>query len=245
MKGVCKRSIPWRQLLTWSAVSVLGCVGLLAIAAFTPRKWSFLVDDTCEITVYLSNDPLHTNIFVPVETPVFNWRNYLNLDEIARQPSHDYRYLQFGWGERIFYTETNSWGTAKVFSAARALFYWRNDAAIFVKGHANLSASAPDDFKCLRLNQADYLALSHFLVNTFILDHQGQKQRIADGADRQSGFYQAKGRYSILNTCNTWTANGLRAANVNTPLWSGLAQPVIFHARNACECKVLHDGSTE
>lgn len=230
--------ISWKKGLTYVAMSGLGLAGLLTISALTPRKWVFPANYACEVTIYLSNDPLHTNIFVPVETSVFNWRTQLNLDAVAPRPGRDYRYLQFGWGEHIFYTSSNLAGAEKVFRAARALFYWRNDSAIFVKGHANLGVFT-DDFKCLQLSREDYLALSEFLQNTFALNAQGQEQRIADGADHQSGFYEARGRYSILNTCNTWTANGLRAANVNTPLWSGLAQPVMFHARNACQCRVL------
>jgi hypothetical protein len=93
-----------------------------------------------------------------------------------------------------------------------------------------------EQLKCLRLGRTDYLSLMGFINNTFQLSPDGSKQRIGSGQDRESSFFAANGSYSILNTCNSWTADGLRAANVNTPLWGGLATPVMQQLRNGCEC---------
>jgi uncharacterized protein (TIGR02117 family) len=227
-----------RRAMVYIAVGSAGLVTVLAIAAFTPRKWSFPADYACEITVYISSDGFHTNFFVPVETSVFNWRQYLNLDQIAHRPSQDYRYLQFGWGDRIFYIETPSWDQVHPTNALRALFYWHNRSALFIKGHPKLPPLPNEQMKCVKLSQADYLALVQLIQDTFARDNQAQPQRLASGQDQESGFFAAQGYYSVLNTCNSWTANGLRAANVNTPLWAGLAQPVMQQLRNGCVCEV-------
>lgn len=233
------------KAIAYPTIALVGLGALLAIAALTPRKWSFVAEQNCEFTIYLASDGFHTNFFVPVQTPAFNWGNRLNLAEIANQSKLNYRYLQFGWGDRIFYVETPSWDQVKFSNALRALFYWRNQSALFVKGHSTLPHLPNEEIKCLRLNKRDYLALMNFIDNSFQTDHQGQKQRIASGQDQQSSFYAATGYYSVLNTCNSWTANGLRAANVNTPLWAGLAQPVMFHLRNGCECEEGKRGNGE
>ena len=211
-------------------------VTLLVIAALTPRKWGFPADYACQFTIYVSSDGFHTNFFIPVETPIFNWRTRLNLDQIANRPSQAYRYLQFGWGDRIFYIETPSWEQVRASNALRALFYWQNQSALFIKGHATLPTLPNDQLQCLKLSQSDYLALMQFIQATFAGGDRTPPQRLASGQDQASGFFAADGYYSILNTCNSWTANGLRAANVNTPLWAGLAQPVMWHLRNGCEC---------
>ena len=207
-------------------------IALLAIAALTPRRWSFPENPSCDLT----SDGFHTNFIVPVETPVFNWRQHLDLDKIANIPSQNYRFLQFGWGDRVFYVETPSWDQVSPLNAARALFYWNNASAMFVKGHETVPRFPTDEVKCLRLSNNDYLALMDYIDGSFQMSDRGEKQRIASGQDQQSGFYAANRRYSVFNTCNTWTANGLRVANVNTPLWGGLAKPIMFHLRNGCEC---------
>jgi uncharacterized protein (TIGR02117 family) len=223
------------------AIAVVGLVlagggSILAIAAVTPRKWSFPANYPCQYKVYVSSDGFHTNFFVPVETPVFNWRTQFDLDQVALRPSRDYRYLQFGWGDRIFYIETPSWDQVRPSNALRALFYWQNESALFLKGYPALPQSPNEQMQCVKLSADDYLALMRFMQNTFELGDRGQPQRLASGQDQASGFFAANGHYSILNTCNTWTANGLRAANVNTPVWSGLARPVMQQLRNGCAC---------
>lgn len=220
-----------------AGLTIAGGVTLLAIAAVTPRKWSFPENYPCQIKVYIASDGFHTNFFVPVETPEFNWRTQFDLDQIANQPSQAYRYLQFGWGDRIFYIETPSWNQVSLSNALRALFYWQNQAAIFVKGHPALPQLQDEQMQCVKLSPADYLALMQFIRNTFEAGDRGQPQRLASGQDQSSGFFAATGNYSILNTCNTWTANGLRTANVNTPLWAGLATPIMWQLRNGCQCE--------
>ncbi|NJP09016.1 MAG: TIGR02117 family protein [Leptolyngbyaceae cyanobacterium RU_5_1] len=225
----------------YPVLGLVAGVALLAIAALTPRKWSFSQTEPCEFTVYVSGDEFHTNFFVPVETSVYDWGDHLNLDGIAGSSSKDYRYLQFGWGDRIFYMETPSWDQVSPTNALRSLFFWQNASAMFVKGHSSVPHFPNETLKCIRLSKTDYLALMNFIDTSFQADKQGHKQRIGSGQDQQSGFYAAHGYYSAIKTCNSWTADGLRAANINTPLWAGLAAPIMYHLRNGCECDVLRD----
>jgi uncharacterized protein (TIGR02117 family) len=178
---------------------------------------------------------MHVNVFVPVQTAAFDWNQHLNLARIANAPATDYRYLQFGWGDRKFYTETPSWDQVSPTNALRALFFWHNPSALFVKGHTSVPLSA-DVTSCVRLDDTNYRKLMVFLDASFQLDAQGHKQRISNGQDGRSGFYAANGYYSILRTCNSWSADALRAANVNTPVWAGLASPIMLHLRNGCSC---------
>ncbi len=224
-------------MLGYGAATIAGMVALFAIAVFTPRKWAFPQPYACEFPVYLSSDGFHTNFFIPVETTVFNWRTVFNLDVIANRPSPSYQYLQFGWGDRIFYTETPSWDQVKPSNALRALFYWNNDTALFIKGHNTLPHFPNEEMKCVKLDRTDYLALMQFLENT-LQGNKANPHRIASGQDQDSGFFSANGKYSILTTCNDWTAQGLRVANVNTPLWGGLARPIMMQLRNGCDCQI-------
>lgn len=233
-------SLRWlRRLKRWLGYLGLACLGLivvLAMAAITPRQWQIPPSPDCRFTIYVTSDGMHTNFFVPVRTTIYDWSQQLDLEAIGSDPAADYRYLQFGWGDRIFYMGTPSWQEVQLTNALRALFYWRNTSAMFVKGHTAAPQPGNETVTCLHLSQTDYLALMRFLQATFQTDAQGQVERLGSGQDGQSSFYAATGFYSIFNTCNSWTADGLRAAHVNTPVWGGLAAPIMWHLRNGCEC---------
>jgi hypothetical protein len=42
-------------------------------------------------------------------------------------------------------------------------------------------------------------------------------------------FFQANGHYSLLQTCNTWTGAGLRAAGVKVSRWTPLPNLVTWY----------------
>ena len=71
------------------------------------------------------------------------------------------------------------------------------------------------------LTDAQLLALVTFLKQSFAYDAQGKLRQLKPGLYGDSQFYEAFGRYSVLNTCNTWTAKGLKSAGVD--LSPGLA----------------------
>jgi uncharacterized protein (TIGR02117 family) len=58
-------------------------------------------------------------------------------------------------------------------------------------------------------------SLSTFVVNSFARDHQGRIVRLKRGIYGNSQFYEGEGRFSLLNTCNNWTAKGLQSAGMN------------------------------
>jgi uncharacterized protein (TIGR02117 family) len=177
---------------------------------------------------------MHTNFFVPVHNDAFDWGQHLNLATLGKSKPADYRYLQFGWGDRTFYVETPSWDKISISSALRSLLR-PNPAALFVKGHTAVPHYPNETLKCISLDQAQYLKLMHFLEASFQTNSQGQ-ELISRGHDGDSSFYIATGRYSALKTCNSWTAEGLRSADVNTPLWGGLAPAVMHQLKDSCKC---------
>lgn len=224
----------WRRVGLYGLYSIVGTIALLTIAAFTPRQWLTSPQTDCKFRVYVSGDTMHTNFFVPVRNEAFDWSQHLDLATLGKSTSADYRYLQFGWGDRIFYVETPSWDKISLSSALRSLLL-QNPAALFVKGHTAVPQYPGETLKCVSLNQPNYLKLMHFLEDSFQTSSQGQ-ERIGNGQDGDSSFYAATGRYSLLKTCNSWTADGLRAADVNTPLWGALAPAVMHQVKDGCGC---------
>jgi uncharacterized protein (TIGR02117 family) len=204
--------------------------GLLITAAFIPRKLSNHLKDDCNVQICVSNTGIHSNIIVPTINKAYDWSNYLPLADVGMDTAKDYKYLSFGWGDRAFYMSTPSLAELQLSTTFNALFL-PTSSTMYVKGYQSIPNNL--EVKCIKINQDDYLQLVKHIQGTFEVDTQGKIIRIGNGHTDNAGFYAAIGNYSILRNCNSWTAEGLRKADVNTPLWDGLSAAIMWHLRSA------------
>lgn len=214
-------------------VSIFCLTTLLAIGYLTPRKWGNYSQTDCAIPIYISNQGIHSDIIVPVKNEYFNWNQYLRLSEIGREANSEYKYLSFGWGDRAFMLETPTSATIKPVTAFNALFL-PTPSTVQVQGYRVFPQNK--ETKCVKISGHNYLNIVNFIKNSFQLDAGGNKIKISYGYHNSDSFYEANGSYSILRSCNDWTAEALRKADVNTPLWSTLSSAVMFHLNSGCEC---------
>ncbi|WP_026732652.1 TIGR02117 family protein [Fischerella sp. PCC 9605] len=211
---------------------VLFGFALLAISAFVPRKWMSYSKDNCELKICISNTGIHSNIIVPTKNNVFDWHNYIYINEVGIDTTQDYNYLSFGWGDRDFYMSTPSLADLKLSTTLKALFL-PTPSVMHVKGYQRILDNL--EVKCVRVNKDDYLQLMEYIQTSFKVDAKGKKIRLGNGHTSNAGFYGAVGSYSILKNCNSWTAVGLRKADVNTPLWDGLSSAIMLHLKDSCD----------
>jgi len=197
-----------------------------------PAKWGNYSTHHCEIKICVSNTGIHSNIIVPTENRVFDWHKYLSIDAIGIDNAKNYNYLSFGWGDRDFYMSTFSWENLKIYTTFKALFL-PTPSVMYVKGYQIIPNYL--EVKCIKINQNNYLQLTNFIESTFQVDANGRKIRLGNGNTDNAGFYSAIGSYSILRNCNSWTAEGLRKADVNTPFWSGLSSAIMLHLKSNCK----------
>jgi uncharacterized protein (TIGR02117 family) len=216
--------------------AILGATVTLTLGYFTPRQASQVSPKPCAITIYVGGNNFHTNLIVPVRTSEFDWRNHLNLRQLGHQPSNDYHFLSFGWGDRVFYLNTPRLQDVKVLTTLQALLL-PTDTVVHVQGHSTLPQSSRGyQVKSLRVSRQAYLNLSRFLLSSLARNSEGEPILIQESHRYNGSFYAAKGYYSVFQTCNDWTALGLRTAKeVNTPVWSGLAGAVFRHLRAGCK----------
>jgi uncharacterized protein (TIGR02117 family) len=207
-------------------------LALLAIAVLIPRKWSDYSQQRCNLNICVSNTGIHSNIIVPIKNNVFNWSENILIDGIGIDAINNYNYLSFGWGDRDFYMSTPSLTDINLSTTLKALFL-PTSSVMDVKGYQSIPNYL--EVKCIKVSQTDYLRLMEFIQATFQVDAKGRKIRLGDGHTTNAGFYAANGSYSVLRTCNSWTGEGLRKANVNTPLWDGLSFAIMWHLRSSCD----------
>ncbi|AFY54706.1 Protein of unknown function (DUF2459) [Rivularia sp. PCC 7116] len=213
---------------------ILIIISLFLIGAFIPRKWGNYSKQACDYQICVANTGIHSNILIPTKNNAYNWHNYLSIDKIGVDAVNDYKYLSFGWGDKDFYMTISSISDFNFHTIFKAVFL-PTSSVMYVKGYQSLPQNI--EVKCIYTDKANYLQLTKFIEASFKLDRNDRKIRIGDGYTSAAGFYAAKDKYSILRTCNTWTGDGLRKAEINTPLWDSLSFAIMFHLRSGCEQK--------
>ena len=217
------KSRPWA---TGMGLTIVAYSLSLTLGAQLPRRPSTQVA-SCSVrpySVYLVGDIQHVDFLLPVNNGVYDWRQFLDLETMGRDAGGDYRYLKFGWGDRDFYMNTPSLDKIQIPRLLRTLFMPGNPTALHVNGTQALPNKSDHGMTCVGLTKSEYVELVNYLQRSF---RNGKPDRIQDGFAESAGFYEGTGTYSIAHTCNNWVADGLDRVNVTTPLWSGLALPVM------------------
>lgn len=155
------------------------------------------------VTTYVIAASWHTEIGLAVHS----------IQDSLRAVTLDFpgaRYLSFGWGERNFYMAR----APTVGDAVSALFAGPAVLLVTPLYHPPRDSRASAQVFELDLSTAGLDRLSSYLWAAFEKSADGTLRRLASGPEPGSVFYAATGTYSSSYTCNTWTAEGLRAGGV-------------------------------
>lgn len=200
-------------------------VFLPVMGLLIPRKWYDKPQASCEYKVCVAKFGYHTKLLVPVRNAIFNWHDYLNFDS-------NYRYLGFGWGERAWYINPPTQLDRKLFDGIRVLLF-PNRSTIQVQRYYSLPQH--EKIKCMGVSRTNYLNLVEFIKESFQKDACGNTMLVADRPEWNATFYEAHGTYSILNNSNHWTAQGLKDAGLNVPLWPGHSAAIMRVLSSNCQ----------
>jgi uncharacterized protein (TIGR02117 family) len=121
------------------------------------------------------------------------------------------RYLEVGWGDRDAYLADRM--TVRL--ALKAAFASRGSALLV----AAFDEPVPERFRGidvieLRVSARGLDGLAEFIEASHAGDAAGRPVRLEPGWTGSSAFYLARGRFHLLNTCNSWTARALQAAGL-------------------------------
>jgi uncharacterized protein (TIGR02117 family) len=220
-----------RKIGKYLLLVLVGIFAVALIGAFTPTKWFYGKQVDCTVPIYISNvNNFHAEIILPVSNEAFDWRQQLDLQQLG-QDANKYKYLSFGWGDRQFFMNS-SFDPITIFD----VLFLPGPSVMHVWGHSTpkLQLGSAFELKQVNLSKAEYLKLTEFINNSFQRSADNQAIYIKQGLYKDSSFYEAKGNYSFFRTCNAWTAEALRVADVNTPVWPALASAVMNQIN--CDC---------
>jgi len=204
----------WLHLLRIFAVLVVAVLGyagagLIGGAIPTNAGWREPADG---VRIQVSSNGVHTGLIVPLVAAGVDWRNLIRPEDLADPRYADYPAIAIGWGERAFYLETPTWADVKPLTVLAAAI--GTDSVVAHVDHLPWPTPDPDS-RVITLRPQEYRRLAAFIRASF-----APRGWHRTGYGRNDAFYAARGRYSALRTCNTWTGDALRYAGVRIGAWT-------------------------
>nr|WP_280638947.1 TIGR02117 family protein [Sphingomicrobium aestuariivivum] len=205
-------------------------LGLAALGSLVPvnRGW---VEADEGVTVYLVDNGVHLDIAFPVAAAGVSWAPYFPAGDLADPDWANAAHVMIGSGDRGIYTEAKDWADLKPGTALRALA--GGDRVMHVQ-----YVTGPERFADaeIRLTLAEYRRLWQSVRESFAMDEDGWPQRLdTPGYWPSDAFYEGKGGFNAIMTCNQWVARQLRIAGVESSLWSPLSKGLPWRYREVGE----------
>jgi len=180
-----------------------------------------------QVEIYIHSNGVHADLLLPVRALDIDWRKRLPSYDDPDLVDGGYSYLAFGWGDRAFYLSTPTWADLDLSTALLALSGL--DGTVM---HVQSASPPPPGSRTAKLSlTADqYRQLVDFIDQSFQHDAEGAPIPIS-GAHyygRHDAFFEARGHYSLFNTCNEWTRQALVHAGQRTAIWAPF-DVALFH----------------
>jgi uncharacterized protein (TIGR02117 family) len=187
------------------AIGVFGALALTACSTIhAPEVATYTGGDAGPpVVIYVIKRSWHTDIgfaAADLHSPLASVRT--NLSGV--------RYVLFGFGDRHYLLNRGS----RASSLVGALFPGAGLVLLTALKATPEEAFGADAVIRLRLSARQERALEDFVWKTLATTN-GSTSVLAPGPYGGSYYYASTTRYSGLHTCNTWTAEGLRAAGLN------------------------------
>jgi uncharacterized protein (TIGR02117 family) len=178
------------------------------------------------VEVYLRSNGVHTDVVMPVKDSLKDWTENIN-PALTKSGRTNFRYIAIGWGDKGFYLDAPTWGDLTFKTAFNALFYLSSSAM-----HVTFYDDIKEGERCKKiyLRKADYEKIISYIESSFDKNDKGDYMYIKNASyGNKDLFLEAKGRYSFLYTCNTWTNNCLKAGNQKACLWTLFDTGIFYH----------------
>ena len=203
-----------RAIIAWPLL----VVGLYMIAALlgshipTNGDWRQPKDG---VDIFVETNGVHVSLIVPVSTAGEDLSDLIRPNQLANRDLYG-THVMIGWGHGRVYRNARKWSNVKSGDIVSAIV-GSNDTTLHVYHLTNPQPSPHR--KVLSVTPRQYRNIVRQIRATFRLNNHGQSVAYpAYGPDNL--FYDSKGRYSAVNTCNNWTGDVLRRAGVRVGIWT-------------------------
>ncbi|MEY3717894.1 MAG: hypothetical protein RL285_1769, partial [Bacteroidota bacterium] len=153
------------------------------------------------VEIHILTNGVHTDLVLPYRNQFMDWSKWVNPSQTKSGDSSAVN-VAFGWGDKGFYLETKTWDELKLSTACKAVFYLGSSAM-----HVSFYQKLRETESCRKIcvSKENYLKLVQYISQRFETDSMGLPRQIVGASfTNHDAFYDAKGKYSLFYTCNTW-----------------------------------------
>jgi uncharacterized protein (TIGR02117 family) len=207
--------ISWLRRAAFLFIGVIALyLGAALIGSHIPANpgWS---ETEGGITIYVETNGHHTGIVVPVAAAGIDLSLTFRPTDLGNKQFAG-NWLAIGWGDRDFYLNTPTWADLSAHTALSALI--GSGRTLIHVDHLDQPYPGNDQ-RAVRISRAEYARLITHIMATLKRGEDGYPLALPGYGERDL-FYEAHGHYSLLRTCNGWTAQTLRTAGIRAPLWT-------------------------
>ncbi len=162
------------------------------------------------IKLYIVSHAVHADIILPIESNTIDWSDEFNGYEFGSGTANK-THVAIGWGDKGFFLKTKTWDDFKISVAANALLVPSTTCV-------HVSFTRPEFFEnrvSVTISESQYEELVKHINQSFVRNENGKPIQIPDSAySDNDAFFDAKGRYHLFNTCNSWVGNALKKGGV-------------------------------
>ncbi len=201
-------------------------IAVVVIIAYIPVNSDFTICKNDCVEVYLRSNGVHTDIVLPVKDSINDWTVKIN-PALTKSGRTDFRYIAVGWGDKGFYLNTPTWNDLTFKTTCNALFYLGSSAM-----HVTFYSTMKEGEYCKKvyITKKNYRNIISFINSSFVEDDNKNYVRVPNASYGSNDlFFEAKGKYSMFYTCNTWTNNCLKAGNMKACLWTLFDKGIFYH----------------
>lgn len=161
-------------------------------------------NEIADFPVYVVDHGGHTGVVLDRELA----KQY--LPSINEEFVHS-RYIEVGWGDEDFYQSREK--TTKL--RMQAVLYPTNAVLRVTEVPIDPEKYYPNiEVKKLMVTRTGFRKMLSYIYKTFKRNSNGNPVKTGKGLHVHDLFYQAKGKFHVFNTCNTWTAKILKEAGL-------------------------------
>lgn len=183
------------------------------------------VQEEKNVEVFILSNGVHTDLVLPVKNKHCDWSKIIKYEH-TRGKDTSRHFLAFGWGDKGFYLETPQWSDLKARVALNATFGLGGSAI-----HTCFHSEMKEDENCrkIKITQKQYQRLCTYIRHSFMGEDKVQFIDTDAAYGDNDAFYNAKGSYSMLKTCNSWANGGLIAAEQKAACWTAFPDGIFCH----------------
>ncbi|ANE50514.1 TIGR02117 family protein [Flavisolibacter tropicus] len=226
---IAKRLLRFLKYIGIAVLSFVTFVLLYLLAAYVLSRISTEKEASSsnDVSIYILSNGVHTDLVMPLKTEIVDWSKEIQFAHTTGKDTV-MQFVALGWGDKGFYLETPTWADLKFSTAFKAAFALSTSAL-----HATFYKSMKEGKECVKIpiSKDQYTRLVAYIQNSFDKDANGHYINIPTKAvyGANDAFYEAKGSYSLFQTCNTWANKGLKSCGQKAALWTPFDTGIFYH----------------